>query len=327
MMAPNPQKYIEFGKQLVLKEDPGWEKELKEANRGKNGRPSKYPESLFARLAIYKVCTRVSFRALEGMCLAALGSGPDHDTIRTRMQQLDMEHDSLVGSGTVRTRDGRVIRFVTGSSGMTPASRGECLRDKWGVRRDFYKMHVVSDADDGYIMAAVLIDSGESSGDAAQLEGLVDMAIPNAGVRVSGDLGGGKADDSAGNEPVVELYGDGAYGSRKDMAACAERGIRPVIRVNITSNTNGKGHGDAWSYLIRDQLGTRSEGGKVRTNSLAREERRASQKAWMRRTGYGRRWRVEGVFSSLKRMQGEAFWSRKWQCVLQEMRIRGRCTT
>ena len=42
----------------------------------------------------------------------------------------------------------------------------------------------------------------------------------------------------------------------------------------------------------------------------------------MKRTGYGRRWRVEGVFSSLKRIQGEAFWSRKWSCVLQEVRIR-----
>ena len=367
-MALDPQKYVDFGKRLVLREDPGWERELKKANHRKNGHPIKYPDSLFARMAIFKACTGAPYRALEGMCRESLGHGPDHSVIRDRILLLDMEHDSLAGSGTVKTRDGRVIRFVIDSSGMTPADRGECLRDKWGVRRDFYKLHVVSDADDGYILAAILTDSGEGSGDAAQLEGLVDMALENAGIRVSGEgagagagkpdaaaaaaageagagagkpdaaaaaaageagAGAGKPDipgpdkpDGAGNGPVVELYGDGAYGSRKNIAACAKRGIRPIIRVNITSNTGGKGHGDGWSDLIRDQLGTRSEDGKVYANSLAREERRANQKAWMKRTGYGRRWRVEGVFSSLKRIQGEAFWSRKWSCVLQEVRIR-----
>ena len=263
-------------------------------------------------MAIFKARTGATYRELEGMCRESLGYGPDHSVIRERILLLDMEHDNLVESGTIRTRDGRVIRFVIDSSGMTPASRGECLRDKWGVRRDFYKLHVISDADDGHILAAILTGSGEGSGDAAQLEGLVDMALRNAGIRVPGDSADGDRPgdgagpdrpDGAGNEPVVELYGDGAYGSRKNIAACAERGVRPVIRVNITSNTDGKRHGDAWSDLIRNQLGTRSEDGKVYANSLTGEERRANQKAWMKRTGYDRRWRVEGIFSSLKRIR------------------------
>ena len=60
----------------------------------------------------------------------------------------------------------------------------------------------------------------------------------------------------------------------------------------------------------------------ARVDGLAGEEGYASQRKWMKETGYGRRRRVEGVFSSARRIQGEALWSRKVRYLRQEIRLR-----
>ena len=297
-MTATDQKYIEFGKRMVIRRDPKWQDWLKKANRRKNGRPLLYADGMFVTLALIRTCTGMSYRAPGGMCQESLGYAPDHTTIRERIMLLEMDHDTLVPPDAAKPPDGGgVRRLMVDTSGMTPAERGECMRDKWDVKRDFYKLHIIADADDGYIRRAILTDSGKGSADVHRLVELLDMALEDPDIQQArGDAG------AAGAEPAVELYADGAYGSRKDMATCAERGVKPIIRANITSTTGGRGHGAGWSDFIRDQLGTRSEDGKVRTNSLTREERRANQKAWMKRNGYGRRWRVEGVFSSIKRI-------------------------
>ena len=90
-MAIDPQKYVD------RLPDPGWERELKKANHRKNGHPIKYPDSLFARMAIFKACTGAPYRALEGMCRESLG----HAGLRHTRQDLQ----GIAGSGTAGRPD------------------------------------------------------------------------------------------------------------------------------------------------------------------------------------------------------------------------------
>ena len=83
----NNQKYVDRGRSLAIHEDPGWEEELKEANMKKNGAPFRYPESLIELMAILKVATGLSFRAVSGMVGGMLDedSTLDYSTIFRRM--------------------------------------------------------------------------------------------------------------------------------------------------------------------------------------------------------------------------------------------------
>ena len=51
-------------------------------------------------------------------------------------------------------------------------------------------------------------------------------------------------------------------------------------------------------------------------------ERVQNQQDWKRRVGYGRRWLVEIVFSSLKRMFGSSVNAVKMENIVQEIAIR-----
>ena len=64
----------------------------------------------------------------------------------------------------------------------------------------------------------------------------------------------------------------------------------------------GKGSGDEWGILVREQLAG-SPSGQVST--LSKEERLENQKIWKKKVGYGKRWHVEITFSAFKRLFGE----------------------
>lgn len=322
-MALDPKKYVDVGRLLVVpRRTDRQEDELRKANRCKNGRPYLYPDSLFAALAVIKSLTGKAYRNLEGMCSETPdGAGaPDHETIRRRILGMDVSIDGPGASVSDVSRPGRAWRFAIDSTGMTPYSRGECMRDKHHVRRPFCKLHVIADAGDGYILSHVLTGDGKGSGDASHLEHLLDEALEAVGHRPG--RGGEECGEGARPRPATEIIGDGAYGSRHNVRACGERGVDPVFRFQITTTTGNLGGGRAWSGLVREQLGTKRGDGMTYTNSLSREEKLANQKEWMRRRKYGQRWRAEGVFSSIKRMQGESLWSRTWPNMRQEISIR-----
>ena len=197
---------------------------------------------------------------------------------------------------------------------MTPCRRGESIQAKWHVKRGFVKLHVIVDVSDGTILSAKLTDDGKGSGDSLQLEELLDDALEG--------VSEGEGRHGAGQDRKVDLLGDGAYGSSRNVAACRKRGVVPVLRLNVTSTTRGRGYGDQWGDTVREQLGSTSANGRVHAGSLTKEERYANQKEWMKKVEYGQRWRVEGVFSSAKRIQGEALWSRKVRYMKQEIRLR-----
>ena len=57
--------------------------------------------------------------------------------------------------------------------------------------------------------------------------------------------------DDGSKVPTI-VYGDTAYGSRANIAACERAGVVPGILHKINVTPRSKGSGDAWGKSVRD---------------------------------------------------------------------------
>ncbi len=149
--------------------------------------------------------------------------------------------------------------------------------------------------------------------DGRRYENLLASGVPPLASFCPGD---GRA---SRNTPDL-LLGDAAYGSRKNIAACARAGVTPGIAHTVNVTARGKGSGDAWGISVRDQMGGSPDA--TRLDLMDREEKRENQVYWKVRIGYGHRWLVEAVFSVFKRLFGEHLMALKWDNIVQEIRLK-----
>ena len=79
-------RYVAPGSTLVLSKNPGC-KELARANKGKNGAPFRYPESLLRLLATIRIFYGLSFRVPGCLTAEAIGgyNAPDYRQIHGRI--------------------------------------------------------------------------------------------------------------------------------------------------------------------------------------------------------------------------------------------------
>ena len=104
------------------------------------------------------------------------------------------------------------------------------------------------------------------------------------------------------NVRVRRVLADGAYDSKANFNFLAQRGIKPVIR-------------------IRKSSVPRSNGSYARKMAVI-EQQAFRPKAWSRIHRFGYRWRVEGVFSCIKRIFGEYVTARKFVNMAKEMAMK-----
>lgn len=102
-----------------------------------------------------------------------------------------------------------------------------------------------------------------------------------------------KRADNAYFKPLMDactgagtVLADGAYDTRENFRYLKSKGIAPGIR-------------------LRKNASRRSRGAPYHAR-LVREKEKMGEDAWKELYGYGRRWAVEGYFSSVKRQFGEA---------------------
>ncbi|MCL4344676.1 MAG: IS5 family transposase [Thaumarchaeota archaeon] len=100
---------------------------------------------------------------------------------------------------------------------------------------------------------------------------------------------------------IERLYGDGAYDSRGIFNFLAEKGIDPAIKVRRNSSMRAKGS-QARKAAVIAQLDDFDK--------------------WKNEKGYGKRWAVEGAYSSIKRTFGEYVSARKFVNMTREMVIK-----
>lgn len=343
------EKYVRRGADLVMAYDPGWEDDVMRANEGKVGAPYRYADTLVMMAAGLRSALGVKYRQLEGMFGGMVGRSntPAYSQMYKRIMKLDADinRDS---DGVVTVSDKKRSRVLAlDASGLKQHNRGEWMRAKWRVRRGFVKMHILVDTETKKILALEVTDNsvgdssmfGELLGQVVAREGAggagrspgQPAAPPPAAAAVTGyenllasgipplaSLGPGVPRGARGAPDV--LLGDAAYGSRKNIAACARAGMAPGILHKINVTARGKGSGDAWGESVRDQLGGGPDA--ARLDLMDGEEKRENQTYWKTRIGYGQRWLAESVFSAFKRMFGEHLMALKWENIVQEVRLK-----
>ncbi len=139
MAHTNNAKYVERGAGLVVKYNPGWEKDLKNANRHKEGAPFLYAEGMIMAMAALRTAFMIPYRQLSGMIREILKGtdSPCYTTIFRRMQKLDVD----IAENIITVRDKtRNLVMIADATGLKQHNRGEWIRKKWKVRRGFVKM-------------------------------------------------------------------------------------------------------------------------------------------------------------------------------------------
>ena len=96
----------------------------------------------------------------------------------------------------------------------------------------------------------------------------------------------------------VTFIGDTAYGLRQNFDIVEESGHKPLFKVRGNSTSH-------------------SHSSPARRKAVI-EQRNEN---WSRESGYTKRWLVESVFSSIKRLFGEKLSSRKIEYALRELLI------
>jgi hypothetical protein len=107
--------------------------------------------------------------------------------------------------------------------------------------------------------------------------------------------------ESARHGNLIKVLGDGAFDSREIFSYLDDKNIIPAIKVRRNSVPKSRG---------------------CYPRKKAVMEQLTDYHKWCTSVSYGRRWIVESVFSSIKRMFGEEVRSRKKKNMVQEMMLK-----
>ena len=124
-------------------------------NDNKVGHPFVYSDTCFMAVALFRNMAGVAYRQLQGIMEDCIGkeNTPKYSAICKRINKIDLEKNNK----TTWFIDGKnkvEIMFLAGdSTGLKPTSSGDWLRNKWGIRRGFIKMHVIVDSNTKKIYA------------------------------------------------------------------------------------------------------------------------------------------------------------------------------
>ena len=349
--AQNDARYVALGKTLFLTQSPDAQKELKNANKKKNGHPFMYPESTILSLATIRCFCGLSFRVIQGLVEAALGydAAPGYRQIHRRMKSVRVSiKDNII---TARGRKGTLNMSIDGT-GMSPNARSEYIRYRHKTKHGFIRLVLVVDTDTREILSFSITD--DTVGEAPQFEDLVCKALENVG---AGDLDGQdkkpvqqsakadtntrqkqprtkihasdrqgspqspSADDELFSQLNVIMRADGGFDSRKIFEICKKLNITPHIRIKHNATTRSRGVSRDRTMAVLDQLGNGTTD-PAKFAQMTKDERESNRREWKKRVNYGKRWLVEIVISSFKRLFGDSVSAVTWENITQEINLK-----
>ena len=247
----------------------------------KRGRPYLYPDQLITLLLFLKFALRLPYRQTEGVARKTFGKmGIRVPNFRTLHYRLSKGEYSLKELPQVEELPDDFV-IVLDSSGLKVTNRGEWIRRKWGkrARKGWVKIHVAFDLQSKQVVELEVTD--ERTPDCKKAVELVE------GVKERAEKKGKK---------VKKVIADAGYDTHDFFRYLGKERIEPAI-------------------LVR-------RGAKIRDNPyrdrVIRAIRRGKRK-WKESVGYGRRWLVEGFFSSFKRWFGEYVSSVKFENIRKEL--------
>jgi IS5 family transposase len=192
-------------------------------NEGKKGRKFVYPDSFIKLLGYMRAYFHLPYRQTEGIVRAhasnTLPSIPDYSNINRRINRLDIKIDDDANKSSLH--DDYFIIAID-STGVKVTNRGEWIRHKWNVKREYLKIHVAVDIKKKRILS--LIVTSEEVHDGKILPELIDDITIKQ------------------NKIVDSTIADGAYDSNNNFQYLSFRGIQPAIKVRKNSRCRKTNH-------------------------------------------------------------------------------------
>ncbi len=251
-----------------------WAKELKSMNKSKLGRPYEFPDSYIEFLSFIKVGFDIPYRMVEG-AIDALS-----------------EHISFIRGICFTQIRRRMLRLLKGKkpSAIIPADDSKepitVVIDSTGLStttKGAYIENKWRGEKRKFLKLHIMADE--------ETKKIVGFRVTNEQTHDSREFIP-LVKEVSKKKKIAKVHGDAAYDSRKNFNLLEEKGIEPAIKVKKNSATLSRG-----SPLRRKQTLIMKKFGFDR---------------WKEIKDYGKRWIAEIVFSSFKRVLGEALHSKKF---------------
>lgn len=258
-----------------------WDAELKEMNKDKIGEPFHYPNTFLLLLGYAKAYFHLPYRQTEGITQAhakgKVPSIPHFTTINRRINKLNIQ----INNNDNVSEHGYLIIAID-STGIKVTNRGQWIRDKWGIRKGYLKIHIAVDIKSKKILSMKVTD--EHIHDSKMVPELVQNIIKSNNITAIG-----------------KLFADGAFDNNGVFRCLADNGIMPCIKVRRNSRVKKTNH------FLRN---------------LSVISQKKDLQGWKDSVSYGQRWITETVFSCIKRRFGEYVYSVKLKNMIQEMMLK-----
>ena len=260
-----------------------WDTELKEMNKDKVGEPFSYPDTFLLLLGYAKVYFHLPYRQTEGIAQGhakgKVPSIPHYTTINRRINKLDIK----IKDNTSKEFEDDYFIIAIDSTGIKVTNRGQWIRDKWGIRKGYLKIHIAVDIKSKKILSMKEV-TDEHIYDSKMLPELIQSIIKSNSATAS------------------KLFADGAYDSNEIFRCLADNGILPCIKLRKNAKVRWK------------------KGNTLRNLSVISQKKDLQR--WKDSVSYGQRWIAETVFSCIKRRFGEYVYSVKLKHTIQEMMLK-----
>jgi len=157
------------------------------------------------------------------------------------------------------------------------------MRKKWKVHRGWIKVNISVNVKTKEIVGIKVTD--ETVSDGSNFISLVDQSL-----------------DCLPGRKIETVIADGAFDRREVFDYLQRKHIQPVIK-------------------IRSNASTKARGSPSRAKAV-KQLQDIGYQMWKQNYGYGRRWAVETIFSSVKRISGEYVSATKIENMLQEAELK-----
>lgn len=166
-----------------------WDEEVGKMNRGKRGRPFRFPEAFVEWMGLIRVWFFMPFRQMEGflraLSLHVTVKPADYTTLFKRIKDTRIDLSSTIEAG-------EDVVIAVDSTGVRVTNRGEWMREKWNTHRGWIKVHLSVDVESKQILGLEL--TNEEVGDPEMFPSLLKQSQANS-VSIKKVLGDGAYDD------------------------------------------------------------------------------------------------------------------------------------
>lgn len=246
-----------------------WDQELERMNELKPGRKFKYPESFIRWAALAYHTMNLPYRTLQGFIRSFAAIVPKLEVADYTTLFRRITACDIKLSDTVPPRYGNVV-IALDSSGITLSNSGEWMRKKWRgnlKHRGWIKVHIAVDVDKNELVGVEVTD--HRTNDDKMFKKLMKQCKENLpGVKIK------------------KVLADGAYDRKFIFNYLKYHNIESGIKMRKDATAMREGY----SYRSK----------------CVWHRNKIGHDAWKRETGYTKRWNVEAVFSSVKRMFRES---------------------